>query len=210
MPKVADSSSEAVVKASRKRVSDRVAAPRKKKDLPSPRVSRITKVSRGEKIGENEKMRKAPTRFSTASDSRRHFSLKTAVRVVVPIIIISATVWIGFSDSGQIDVNAKINERNNHVANNEDGSEMVHVPVQNAPTIPNGGLVGQGVLETPTKLVPVSTGSTTDQIATTTVTEATSTDSGEESSSNDENVEEEADEETEETTPVIEGDPVPS
>ena len=96
--------------------------------------------------------RKAPTRIVEVgvgpTPSRRGLKI-----FAVLFLVLGASVWIGVSDSGQIDVSARINERNQKVSNGEsvpssDGSvsQEVVLPVQNtAPTVPNAGLRGRGI-----------------------------------------------------------------
>lgn len=168
MPKVASSTDEEVVKAPRKRAPRRTVA---SKEATTPRVrrTRAPKEERVAEVVETEVARKAPTRLPDTPSRGGRFSFKTAVKIIIPLVIIGTTLWIGFSDGGQIDVNAKISDRNNSIANSEGGAQA-QVPVQNAPTVPNGGLVGQGVLNPPTNLVPVSQStSTSSDTATTTV-----------------------------------------
>lgn len=170
MPKVASSTEEEIIKAPRKRAPRRVTAP---KAVRTTRT-RVTKEVRVDDEVITE--RKAPTRLPDSPSRNRHFSFGTALKILIPLVVLGATVWIGFSDSGQIDVNAKINDRNTSVAAGDNASGMVHVPVQNAPTVPNGGLVGRGVLNSPTSPVPATEATSSDVTASTTEAgEATTT-----------------------------------
>ncbi len=185
MPKTADSSNEEEVKAPRKRAPRRAVATKTPRVPRVPRAPRVSKSVRVEDEVVVEPNRKAPTRLPEAPVKKRRLSLGTVVNIFILLLVIGATVWIGFSDSGQIDVNAKISERNIDFANgagNGDGS--VHVPVQTAPTVPNGGLVGQGVLNAggPTT-PPAEVATTTGEVATTTEDGTTETASSTETTS---------------------------
>ena len=95
--------------------------------------------------------RKAPTSIKAEKTSFRISGKKVIISSVF-VAVLTATIWIGTSDDGQINVSSKIEQRNTQIANGEitaenssgvNGSQVV--PVQNAPTIPNGGLKGRGV-----------------------------------------------------------------
>lgn len=96
--------------------------------------------------------RKAPARI-TLSETKPDSSKRYLKVLVVIAILLVVSVWVGVSDSGQIDVNARITERNNKVTNGETSGEAnssnpqsVVVPVQNtAPSVPNAGLHGRGI-----------------------------------------------------------------
>lgn len=155
-------------RAPRRQVVRRVTVPRTRKVATEP-VPEIIE----EKVLE----RKAPARFTEAKTPRR-FSRRTIITSSIFVVGLIAAIWIGTSDNGQINVSALITERNNQVANGEagdsdsgDGNTQQVVPVQSsAPTVPNGGLRGQGISNTPPP-PPVEVASSTE--ATTT---ATSTD----------------------------------
>lgn len=149
--------------------------------------------------------RKAPTRrvaapaadvgrvsesyVATASASprpRRGGRLQMAVVLGVLVIGVGASVAIGLSDSGKIDVAARIQEQSQLVANQNGGGEggtTQTIPVQNTPVnVPNGGLIPAGAA-TPAPPPPpepaTTTASTTDDTtgtSTETVVEETSAD----------------------------------
>ncbi len=162
-------SPDVVKRAPRRQVVRRVTVPRTRKVDTEP-VQEIVE----EKVLE----RKAPARFVEAKTPRR-FSRRTIITSAIFVAGLIAAIWIGTSDNGQINVSALITERNNQVANGEagdsdsgDGNTQQVVPVQSsAPTVPNGGLHGQGISNTPPPAPPAEVASSTE--ATTT---ATSTD----------------------------------
>ena len=195
MPKEASNIEEEVVRAPRKRAPRRVAVP---KTTRSPRARVATGIRSEETESADESVRRAPTRLPDNTSKGRQFTFKTAIKIFIPLVIVGATLWIGFSDSGQIDVNAKISDRNTDFAASDNASGMVHVPVQNAPTVPNGGLVGQGILNPPTNLVPASPATSTETTAST--TETASEDSA---TSSEPVVEERADENTTDGAEVL-------
>lgn len=89
--------------------------------------------------------------------------------VIVGIFLVSVGISaaIGFSDKGTIDVAARISEQNaSQASGGGDGAAAgmnTTIPVQNSapPSIPNGGLVGQGVLAaSPLPPPPVDTSAT--------------------------------------------------
>ncbi len=159
-----------VKRAPRRQVVRRVTVPRTRKVATEP-VQEIIE----EKVLE----RKAPARFTEAKTPRR-FSKRTIITSSLFVVGLIAAIWIGTSDNGQINVSALITERNNQVANGEagdsdsgDGSTQQVVPVQNsAPTVPNGGLRGQGISNTPPP-PPVEVASSTEATTTATSTENT-------------------------------------
>lgn len=125
--------------------------------------------------------RKAPTSVSEPKSNFR-LSRKAVVFSGVFMAVLATAVWIGTSDSGQINVASKIEERNIQIANGEftadnssgtGGSQIV--PVQNGvPNVPNGGLKGRGVgtASVNNQQASVVTASSTENA---TSTEATST-----------------------------------
>ncbi len=144
--------------------------------------------------------RKAPTRIEY-TDKKRTPRKSLTIFTTVFILVVAGAAWIGFSDKGQINVNAKITERNQQQANepNEDGSpQTIVVPVQNSsPSVPNGGFRGRGAANTNVTSEPVvqETATSTEESATSTepvpeeTTEDTSTEVVDQSSSEVESTE---------------------
>lgn len=78
---------------------------------------------------------------------KKHY-IPYVVGAVLFVISIGVSAMVGLSDSGSIDVGARINEQSALQAGNgglnSDGSPPTFIPVQNSqpPSVPNGGLVG--------------------------------------------------------------------
>lgn len=112
---------------SRKRAVRRVAP---KKDI-APRKTMAAPVAR-----------KAPTAVMQRPE-KRTMPIKYLVLGGLALMVVGSAAWIGFSDNGQIDVNARIMETNNRTAkdasdaarDNGDTSQGEFVPVQNTPPV---------------------------------------------------------------------------
>lgn len=125
-------------------------------------------------------LRKAPTTVSRPEKGRL-VSNKTTIIALVFILVVGGAAWIGSSDSGVIDVNAKIVEKTKvdaeaaAVNNNSNGSDSgnIVVPVQNTPPVATR-VSGRGVgtPSTPAPVVESETATTTEEI------EATPEDAG--------------------------------
>ncbi len=95
--------------------------------------------------------RKAPARIEYSE--KKKTSRKSPFFVIAVLVaVIGCAAWLGVSDKGQINVNAKITERNQKQAdeanaNSAEGApQTIVVPVQNsAPSVPNGGFRSRGV-----------------------------------------------------------------
>ncbi len=174
MPRVSTKDlSEETKRAPRRQVVRKVSATRTRK-------TPVSKVEFEKTVSETP-ARKAPSNISEHKSSFRP-SRKAVVFSGVFTAVLATAVWIGTSDSGQINVASKIEERNNQIANGEftddnssgsGGSQVV--PVQNGiPTVPNGGLKGRGVgtASVSSQQASVVTASSTENA---TSTEATST-----------------------------------
>lgn len=161
----------------------------------TPRSSKVVADPVQEIIEEEVIERRSSVRLAEVKKSRR-FSRRTIITGVVLVFGLIATIWIGNSDNGQINVSALITERNNQVANGEagdsdsgDGSAQQVVPVQSsAPTVPNGGLRGQGISNTPPPQPPADIASTTEATTTATTTDNT-TEENSDGTNNTENLE---------------------
>lgn len=134
---------EGVVKKPR---TTRVRAISPDEDLPPkvPRKRASKQVS--EPIAETEPIRKAPTAFRdqkrTSSTGMRNF----VIIVVFCLSIVSIGLGIGFSDKGQINVVAIVNERNEKINRGEvrsaTGEAITQtIPIQGSDNRPNGGLI---------------------------------------------------------------------
>jgi hypothetical protein len=148
MPKVSiEGTDSSIKKAPRKRAVRRVVS-----GAESP-VRRVrAAVTMASSATSASVIRKAPARVVVIE--KRKLSPKIYVTVIVLILVIGGAAWLGFSDDGQINVNALITERNQKQANDNaaragdgnDASQTIVVPVQNsASTVPNAGLRGRGV-----------------------------------------------------------------
>lgn len=135
------------------------------------RVSKTTNLDTAPKP-----RRKAPTRFVEASSTAKKSSFKPkyAVLFLVGFVTVGTTIFIGYSDGGQIDVSARVAEQRNlaganYANNNPDGS--VTVPVQNSapPVVTHSQLRPKGVdvtkLSQPAE-VPAENASSTEEVAT--------------------------------------------
>ncbi|MEZ4104062.1 MAG: hypothetical protein R3B60_02115 [Candidatus Paceibacterota bacterium] len=147
----------------------------------SPEI--VEKVEKRIESSQSTVERKAPANFKAA---QKTFKLSRRVVVTITTIVIGfiATVWIGFSDQGQIDVSARIIEKNAEIMSGIEGEENIAaaksqiVPVQNTAStnIPNGGLRGRGVgtSKVSQSEIPIAT-STATSTASSTLDVATST-----------------------------------
>ncbi len=112
--------------------------------------------------------RRAPTplRAERSAQAKSRRSL-----IIVALFFVVCTgigIGIGMSDSGQIDVVAVVNERNERVNRGEvrEGESAISVPVQNSDIRPNGGLVPADPSAIPPPVVDTAT--TTDVVSTST------------------------------------------
>lgn len=166
---------EGVVKKPR---TTRVRAVSSDEDAPpkAPRKRAPKRVS--EPDGEAEPVRKAPTVFReqkrTSTTSTRNF----LIIAVVCLSIVSIGLGIGFSDKGQINVVAIVNERNEKINRGEvrtaNGETITQtIPIQGSDNRPNGGLIPA---DTPPPVAPPSEITPSDNsVATTSELTASST-----------------------------------
>jgi hypothetical protein len=158
---------EGVVKKPR---TTRVRAISSSEDSPpkAPRKRAPKRVS--EAVVETEPVRKAPTAFReqkrTSSTGTRNF----LIIVVICLSIISTGLGIGFSDKGQINVVAIVNERNEKINRGEvrsaNGEAITQtIPVQGSDNRPNGGLIPA---DTPPPVAPPTETAPSESSATTT------------------------------------------
>jgi hypothetical protein len=151
---------EGEVAAPRPRAPRRKVVPEEQPEVETPRVA---EVSGG---------RRAPTplRAERTASSKNRRSLMVALGIFC--LLSGVGVAIGLSDSGQIDVVAVVNERNERVNRGEvrEGESSITVPVQSGDVRANGGLVPADPSSIPPPPTP--------EAATTTDATASSTDDG--------------------------------
>ena len=139
MSKISIDSADAPKKVTRKRAV---------KSMLSNDEETIASSARTRSVTSGQTARKAPAR-TTLSETNSPSSKRYLKVFAVMAVLFAVSIWVGVSDSGQIDVNARITERNNKVTSgevNSADSQMMVVPVQNsAPSVPNAGLHGRGV-----------------------------------------------------------------
>ena len=134
-------------------------------------------------------VRKAPTELrSSTSVSRGKTHGKTfIIGLIFFVVLLGVSALIGYSDKGQLNVEATIAKRIQS-ATPEEQESLKDVPIQQQQTVvPNGGLVGMGQSAPPPPPEPVST--TTDSTATSTEETASSTSQAEEENTADESTE---------------------
>jgi len=144
MAKVSSETTDHTKKAPRKRAVRRVVS--------NGETATRKRVGERNSVSQLDSTRKAPTRLSETSDRSPSIKNYAVVFGICAVIFFSAA-WIGFSDQGQIDVNASINQAANRTANNETdlgttengGNSNLEIPVQNTPPAAISGLRGRGV-----------------------------------------------------------------
>jgi hypothetical protein len=149
MPRVSTKSTDETIKpAPRKRAvrrtlttgDDEVRAPRKR----APRKA-VTAA-----VVEEVQARRAPTRFAAEATSRTKQRKTLMIIAAVLVIVSGLAAFIGSTDSGQINVSARIEAEANRqpqATESVEGGESgtVTVPVQNTPPAAISGLKGRGV-----------------------------------------------------------------
>ncbi len=127
--------------------------------------------------------RRAPTTIASTVQSNKRTSKRYAILAVVMLVVVISAALIGNSDSGAVDVQARIAEKeqnegraNIDVNNDNSGSEVV--PVQNTPpVVPVSRLKGRGVgtapaaQPNPAEEVPVEGSATSSEATSTAPTE---------------------------------------
>lgn len=115
------------------------------------------------------------TSAPSVSRVRRGGRMQVLVIVGALIIGVGASAAIGLSDSGKIDVAARIQEQSQLMANQTGGNDqggVQTVPVQNTPVnVPNGGLVPAGAATPPPpppEPATTTTATTSDEVASST------------------------------------------
>ncbi len=176
MPRLSTKDSETTKRAPRRQVVRRATSAR----ATAPRTGAEAPATRTRQSGGSEATleRRAPTRVER-SERKTFFSKRLVIVALVFIIGAGASFWIGTSDHGQIDVSARITDRNAQIANGtfvaEEGSGESNkiIPVQSgSPTVPNGGLMGRGVGTAPAEQPAVIPDNTTEASTTVTTSEA--------------------------------------
>jgi hypothetical protein len=105
--------------------------------------------------------RKAPTPIATVAKSKNKKQFSFILLGVYFFLVGAVSVGVGYSDSGQIDVVATVNQRNEKINRGEVRDERtgeittVNVPVQNTDNRPNGGLQQSVAPAETTALTPV-------------------------------------------------------
>jgi hypothetical protein len=114
----------------------KVAAPRKRKTTSTVAAPAVT-VRKAPRV--------APTAPAGVSRRVSHRKLKVvSVGLLLFVLLFGVSAMIGMSDTGQLDVSEKIAQRKLD-ATDEERRALETVPTQqNAPSVPNGGLVGMG------------------------------------------------------------------
>jgi hypothetical protein len=169
---------EAPKRAPRKRAVRRT-VPKAEAPVRRTRTPRATtsKTREGETVSAAP-ARRAPTPFAARAEASGTARKRLMVVVGVLLVAVSVAAFIGFSDSGQIDVSSRINEANSRtpVATQEvqggDGTQTEgQIPVQNnTPPAAISGLKGRGVGTPPVtqEAPPTEPATTTDATASTT------------------------------------------
>lgn len=182
MPRVStQTTDDSVKRAPRKRAVRRVAGDRDETLAPRKRAPRkVARVTPEDEVEESP-VRRAPTRFAAEATSRTKRRNTVLVIVGVFAVVSGVAAWIGYTDAGQINVTARIEEESKRQPQATEsveggGGGTVTVPVQNTPPAAISGLRGRGV-GTPDIVTeaPVVEEATTTE-ATATSTEATTED----------------------------------
>lgn len=132
------------------------------------------------KVSADEPLRKAPPRVSVPTPvitgrPEKRTMMVVGIATFLFLVLFGVSALIGLSDKGQLDVSSKIAARKES-ATEEEKKELESVPTeQNAPTVPNGGLVGMGSEGTPPPAPEVFSTTTLESVATSTVDTASST-----------------------------------
>lgn len=142
MTKVSNETTDTTKRAPRKRAVRRVVS----KSETTPRRTRVAEKNTSTNF-DSVPARKAPTRVPT-SGQRSFVSKRGVATLAVMLLAFGSAAWIGFSDDGQIDVNAQISEANQRVnlateSTSADGS--VEIPVQKPAPVAASSLRGRGV-----------------------------------------------------------------
>ncbi len=207
MPRVSiDTTDESPKRAPRKRAVRRVVTTSEVPAVRKPRIARAVKIKIDENAGDVSAVsspRRAPTQITVRRTNGT--SKKYAVVLSAMTLLIAGAAWIGFSDVGQIDVTARINEQNQKKSlvtqeTEQTTGENVTVPVQNTPPAAISNIRPRSDTPPPEASLP--------EVATTTTETASSTETvteGEVSEEQSDATEatEAAVSETENTTPVI-------
>jgi hypothetical protein len=189
------------VKRTTKKVTEEAPVTRKKAEpvVEAPAVETETAHS-------TASTRKAPTPLAGQRSQKKRKQRRIFIVGVVLAIGVLSSAGIGYTDPGEIDINATIEARNerlrtNTASQNDTEFSRVNVPVQNRgnATEPDGGLRGLGSAPAQPAPPPPATSTATSTATTTDNQSATSTEDGiDESASASDAVREEIDEVEEE------------
>jgi len=101
---------------------------------------KVVRKTTAKRVVRKTAARKAPTQVADTG-AREGRTMLPFVAIGIFIVIVGASVAIGFSDSGQINVENTINYKRDH-GTEEEKQELQNIPVQRTrPSVPNGGLV---------------------------------------------------------------------
>lgn len=126
------------------------AAPKKRAPRKTASVA-VSKKTTPKTTPKTSSARKAPTKVAQSKVAKEQASRKrtrTIVLTALTIVIVSgASITLGYSDTGEIDIDKALAERASvRVEKSDDGTERVTVPVKDVSAkTANGGLVGAGV-----------------------------------------------------------------
>lgn len=174
---------------------------RPRRDMKAPkRVKKVAprKVSAPKPevaVPDKQEGRKAPTPFASSKEISTKKRKRVLIVAVLMIMGVGASAAVGITDSGQINVQKTIEERNERIRNNTASSQdkltgNVEIPVQNTSQKPGGGLKGRGVgTKTPVVVTPleseVASSSATSSDGVASSTEDVVEEDGDESDSSD-------------------------
>lgn len=184
--KTADKSSSEAVRVLRRGMSKEKEPAAEKKPLRFPVSKKTAKES-----DDTAQSRKAPTPIARKRAGVRHKRRQQLIVGALLLVGVVASAAVGFTDDGQIDIDATVEARNERIrTNTTDAQDVVtstmEVPVQTSSVKHTGATLrgrGTGVSNTPSVPMPVSdtdvsssTATSTDETASTTQAVASSTD----------------------------------
>lgn len=146
MPRVRDTSSEENVVPRKPRArKPRATSGDSNAPISAPRKRTAPKAVSASVSVASETVRKAPTQIKSQKSKRQKNSYALLGVFISCLLVTFSGIGLGFSDRGQIDVVAVVNDRNEKINKGEirdaNGQPIkVTVPVQNSDTRPNGGL----------------------------------------------------------------------
>ncbi|MEL6803060.1 MAG: hypothetical protein AAFO91_04655 [Bacteroidota bacterium] len=175
MPRERSAKEPATKKVAVKKVAKKVT---RKKTVAKKTTARKRVISASAAVsGENEVHtdRKAPV-VRPATEAKRTFPVVLISSAVCLMFVVGASVFVGTSDAGEINVDAVVQERKQEaVASGEvESVDEITAPTKNVVArVPNGGLRGKGK-STPSKQPGTATATTTVNIASSTASSSES------------------------------------